>query len=249
MTEDEKLEFVSSAIAPMAWHTLPYVASVVAIESNEIGAHVGSALRLESAGRRMIVTAAHVADQACGARFGVTAVRGAPPIELTAPPDHIDRALDVAAWVLAETYPPVAFWPIDRVDTSDELRATDFLFVHGFPQRRSLSSPLLGGIVSRSLPYGVMQRDDELPPGMQPFQFAMDFDPVSMLTPDGGAADWVEPHGLSGSAVWRIGASGHRTAEWGPERAQLVGLVTTWRPAERLLLATKIAPLLGRVGS
>ncbi len=89
-----------------------------------------------------------------------------------------------------------------------------------------------------------MRREDDLPDNMKPFQFAMDFDPANMFLGDEKTADWIDPHGLSGSAVWRIGASGQKVNTWKPEMSLLVGIVTAWRPDEKLLLATNVRCLL-----
>lgn len=242
----EKIRFVQSTTEPMAWHTLPHVASVIAIEPNgETGRHVGSALRYRVEGRRTLVTAAHVARMALASpRFAVTAVRGEPPFELRSPPDHVDDECDIAVFFLPDDYPSQPeFWPEDRIDVTDEKIATDYLFVHGFPGERSGFTRLLNGLFNASLPYGVMLREDDLPSDITPVQFALDFDPANLLQPDGKPAAWVDPHGLSGSPVWRIGASGVNAAAWKPDLSQLVGIVTAWRPDERLLLATRAAPL------
>jgi len=243
----DKIKFIQSTMAPMAWHTHPTIAGVVAIEGADVGRHVGSALRISVAGRRAVVTAAHVVAEARkSAQFAVTAVRGDAPFELHGDPDRVDSDLDVAAYFLADDYPDdgIAFWPEERVDATADTLSTDYLFVHGFPESRARSSPLLGGLVKQSFPYGAMLREDELPTSMKPFQFAMDFDPANMFLTDGRAADWLDPHGLSGSPVWRIGASGQKVDAWKPELSMLVGIVTAWRPDEKLILATRAAPLL-----
>ncbi len=50
--------------------------------------------------------------------------------------------------------------------------------------------------------------------------------------------------GLSGSPVWRLGASGRSTTEWTPEASRLVGIVTNWNPDHKVLIATSAARLL-----
>lgn len=247
MDVTEKIRFVQSTIEPMAWHTYPHIAGIVAVEDEATGRHVGSALRLSLAGRRCIITAAHVIEQARReGRFAVSAVRGQPPFELHSAADRLDENLDVAATFLPPDYPDegIAFWPAERVDTTEEKLSTDVLFVHGFPGVRARFTALLGGLVKQSFPYGVMLREDDLPDDMAPFQFAMDFDPANMIGPDGKQAEWLDPHGLSGSPVWRIGASGQKVDAWKPELSMLVGVVTAWRPDERLLLATKASHIL-----
>lgn len=244
----DKVKFVRSTIEPMALHTVPYIAGVAAVDdAGATGQHVGSALRFLLEGRRCLVSAAHVFEQARReGRVAAGAVRGESPFELCGAPDRLDEALDVAAYFLPPEYPHegLAFWPDTRVDASEATLSTDYLFVHGFPGVRSYFSPALGGLAMRSLPYGVMLREDDLPADLTSFQFAIDFDPANMLGPDGQPAEWLDPHGLSGSPVWRIGASGQKIDAWKPELSLLVGIVTAWKPDERLLLATKVGPLL-----
>jgi hypothetical protein len=64
-------------------------------------------------------------------------------------------------------------------------------------------------------------------------------------SPDGDLFDEHRgPGGLSGSPVWRIGASGRKRGEWSPELAQLVGIVTHWDKEARILIATRASKLL-----
>lgn len=237
----DKIEFVQSTIGPMAWHTYPHIAGMVAMADAQTGWHVGSALRLSLSGRRCIVTAAHVIGAACShPPFGVTAVRGQIPYTLQGPPDRVDETLDVAAYFLPDDYPDegLSFWPSERVDTTDENLSSDYLFVHGFPAERAQFSAPPNGLVKKSLPYGVMLRDDDLPHDLAPFEFAMDFDPTNMSSADPAGALVLDPHGLSGSPVWRIGASGLKVNAWKPELSMLVGFVTAWQEDKKLLRAT-----------
>jgi hypothetical protein len=151
--------------------------------------------------------------------------------------------LDFQAYDAPPAYPlhDESFWPEAEVDTTDAALSSDFLFVHGFPGARSYSSSLLGGVVNRSLPYGVMRREDALPSDLKSFEFALDFDPANFRGPEGEGAEWLDPHGLSGSPVWRIGAEGESVASWTPRKCRLVGLVTKWKPDEKLLVATKLS--------
>ncbi|MEO5731628.1 MAG: hypothetical protein ABI134_03300 [Byssovorax sp.] len=243
----DKIEFVQSTLGPMAWHTYPHIAGVVAMQDPQTGWHVGSALRLSLSGRRCIVTAAHVIEAARNhPPFGVTAVRGQIPYTLEGPPDRVDEALDVAAYFLPDDYPDegLSFWPSERVDTTGEDLSSDYLFVHGFPGVRAQFSATPSGLVKKSLPYGVMLRDDDLPDDMASFEFAMDFDPANMVSADPAEALLLAPYGLSGSPVWRLGASGLKANAWKPELSMLVGFVTAWQEDKKLLRATLAAPVL-----
>lgn len=158
---------------------------------------------------------------------------------------NIDSIADLAVYFLPADYPDVDghFWPSTRIDRSLEKLATDYLFLHGFPGKTSYSSLLLGGVISKSLPYGAMQRLENLPPDLQPFQIAIEYDPVGMMNETRAAQDLIDPHGLSGSPVWRIGAIGRSSREWKPSDSLLVGILTQWRPKERVLVATSTQKL------
>jgi hypothetical protein len=60
------------------------------------------------------------------------------------------------------------------------------------------------------------------------------------VTPPGGRT--FGPGGLSGSPVFRLGAS-ESADEWTPERSRLVGVVTRWLPEHKALVATSSATL------
>ncbi len=242
LSEDEKLTFLNTAVSTMARYTFPFIGSVLKVESAEMGLHVGSALRLRLGRRRFLLSARHVFQEA-GLPMAASAVRGSAPIELPGESCFEHEAMDIRADELPAAYPDLdgGFWPENAVDATDQMLATDYLFLHGFPAATSNSSALLGGVVSQSLPYGAMLRDDNLPSDMKAFQFAMDFDPANFRAPDGSSSDWVDPRGLSGSPIWRIGAGGGTVSEWRPSMCRLVGIVTQWRPDQKLIVATKVS--------
>ncbi|MFN7139457.1 MAG: hypothetical protein ACK4UN_08970 [Limisphaerales bacterium] len=61
---------------------------------------------------------------------------------------------------------------------------------------------------------------------------------------NGRPATLPDPHGMSGTAVWRSGrvaaASG---AAWSPDHARIVGIVHTWDQQTATLVATRIEVL------
>lgn len=242
----DKKRFILSTIQPMADHTAPYIATLVGVVDERTGRHMGSGLRCVLHGRRALVTAAHVVQEASSypPGFAVSAGYGKTPF-IVSGSIHVDPTADVAVYYFPDTYPTHAgFWSEERVDPTSERLASDYLFLHGFPQARSGFIRLFEGIVSKSLPYGVMQRLDPPLPRLDPFQFAVAFDPTNMRQPDGSPADFIDPRGLSGSPVWRIGASGGSAETWAPELSRLVGVITQWRPDEKLLVASAISRVL-----
>jgi hypothetical protein len=242
---EEKRQFVISTLPKMAEHTFPFLCSVIGIWNANTGRHLGSALRCILQGKRAILTAHHVVQEARSepGGFAISAGYGRKPFVVSGP-INIDPLADLAVYFLPQDYPDdrdLAFWPRERTDRERTRLATDYLFLHGFPGDQSYSSQILQGVVSRSLPYGAMQRIDNLPGDLNRFQFAIEYDPAGMSDSAGVAQTPVDPHGLSGSPVWRIGASGRPARLWRPEHSLLVGVVTQWRPEQKVLVTTSIA--------
>ncbi len=242
----EKEAFIRDALPAMAQYTLGFICSVIGVSDPTTGRHYGSALRCKLNGRRAILTAFHVIEEAKNEPLGlaISTGYGEPPYVIHGAV-NIDRLADIAVYFLPDEYPcpDAAFWPAERIDRSLDKLATDYLFLHGFPGKTSYPSRLLGGVVSKSLPYGAMQRLDNLPPNLKPYQFAVEYDPAGMVNETGTAQDLVDPGGLSGSPVWRIGVSGRSSNEWKPSDSLLVGILTQWRPDEKILVATSTEKL------
>jgi hypothetical protein len=247
--DDEKLAFLVRATQEMAVFTFPFVAGIVRVEDPTTGAFVGSAWRVERAGRRAVVTAAHVIDEASasGRLVAVTACRGAPPHP--APASDWLRAAsdDLALWWAPSDYPgtssedasapQVGYWPSDAIDVSASSTGSDQLFVHGFPQTRTSFSPCLGGLVARSFPYAAMQREEPLREvSLGAHEFALHYEVEGLLSIAGGQGESQWPHGLSGSPVWRLDVGGRGVAEWKPARARMVGTAIRWVPNDQAMI-------------
>jgi len=237
----EKQVFIAKALPLLAQHTFGYICSVIGSFDQRMGRHCGSALRCRLNGRRAILTALHVIQEAQQAPLGVaiSTTYGKPPYVVHGT-INIDQIADLAVYFLPDDYPcpETSFWPSGRVDRALDKISTDYLFLHGFPGPTSYPSQHLGGVVSTSLPYGAMQRLENLPSGLQSFQFAVEYDPVGMANETGAAQELLDPHGLSGSPVWRIGVSGRSSRNWSPNYSLLVGILTQWRPDDKVLIAT-----------
>ena len=240
----EKEVFVRGALSAMAQHTFGLICTVISIADPRMGRLCGSALRCKLNGRRAILTALHVIEEAKKEGLAISTGYGEPPY-IVHGAVNIDPIADLAVYFLPDDYPcpDERFWPSARIDRSLDKLATDYLFLHGFPGKTSYPSRLLSGVISKSLPYGAMQRLEDLPPNLQPFQFAIEYDPIGMVNETGAAQDLVDPQGLSGSPVWRIGVSGRSSHEWKPSDSLLVGILTQWRPDEKVLIATSTEKL------
>jgi hypothetical protein len=242
MTLLDKEMFLRRALPRLAEFTFGYICSIIGNVSNVQGTHYGTALRCLFNGRRAIVTALHVIEAARHEPLGISISTGfgeAPyPVEGEI---HIDPVADIAVFFVPDDYPQKSFWECGRIDFSRDNLDTDYLFLHGFPGSKSRPLSLRGGIVSKSLPYGAMRRLENLPPDVDEFQFAVEYDPLGMRNDTGAAAELVDPHGLSGSPVWRIGISGRSSRDWQPADCLLVGVVTQWRPDNHVLIATSMS--------
>jgi len=230
----------ADAVLDAVRNAFPVVCAIVGIESEREGRHVGSAFRVSAGRKRLLVTAKHVIDEARSAPLGAGFVerRGEAPARLLDGPHAMSDAADLAVFVLEEVddASPVLF-RASLFDVDHAARSHDYLFVHGFPGERARF--LFGESHHRSLPYGVMERDDDLPADTKPFEFAMDYDPKNISSD----ATLVMPPGLSGSPVWRVGAYRHKPEEWSPSASRLVGVVTRYNHDKRVLLATEISVL------
>lgn len=246
---EAKQAFVQHALPTMAEYSFSFICSVIGVVDETMGRHYGSGLRCVFDGRRAILTAHHVIDQACKEPCGlaISAGWGRSPYVVRGSV-NIDPIADMAVYFLPDDYPcpESAFWPAERVDRSLRRLSTDYLFLHGFPGDGSYSSRLLGGVVGRSLPYGSMQRLENLPASLAAWQFAVEYDPAGLVSEIHAAPELVDPHGLSGSPVWRIGVSGRSPREWKAADSLLVGVLTRWAPAEKVLIATSTKKLPSR---
>ena len=134
---------------------------------------------------------------------------------------------------------------------------------HGGLVSETLSSGAMMRLEGIDPKSGASDRSDSLPQGLlKPHQFAFDFPPEADFfeaadgpTSRGDFQDWgglflpgrdqSSPeqgskgvHEMSGSPVWRIGASDRPIRHWSPSASQLVGIVTGWNPDHRVLIAT-----------
>ncbi len=246
MEPDHLRQFLNHAVQEMAQYTFPYITSIVGVLNEEEGEHLGSGLRCLREGRRAFVTAPHVILKAMSEQypcFAVSTGYGLPPFQISGTLD-VDLAGDLAICFLPSDYPEhdgIQYWPENRIETENTSLATDYLFAHGFPGEQSRFLRLFQGLVNKSFPYGAMQRLEESD-NLSAFQFALDYQPSSIQNQAGNQV-FINPHGMSGSPVWRIGISGRSLAGWSVEDSLLVGFLTHWREDTQLLIATEAARL------
>lgn len=267
MQLEARKRFVSDATNRMRDYTFPFVTSIMGIVEGGDGeatvTHVGTGLRCLLADRPCVVTAWHVVLQATNTRrepqagprydaFGLSVGINDQVCRIAASRVCFDMETDLAIIPVPSEYSPTdqgprtSYWQPDRVSLDREIRARDYLFLQGFPGDQSRSLALHQGTHVRSLSYGAMEQVDALPADLKPFQFALPFDAQHMTVPISGTPidSPPDPRGLSGSPVWRIGASGRSTRDWTPDWSALVGIVTQWRPDDQLLVVSDASEFL-----
>lgn len=252
MELDQLRQFLHQSVQAMAEYTFPYTVSIVGIVNEEEGEHLGSGLRYQHEGRRAFATAYHVIEKATSRQyqgFAISTGYGRPPFQILEEP-IVDLTADLALCFLPKDYPEhddIRYWPTNRIDvetsdTESSPLATDYLFMQGFPGEKSQFSRIFDGLFNRSLPYGAMQHRDKTS-NLSAFQFAVDYQQTSMRDRDGNQL-FINPHGMSGSPVWRIGISGRSFSEWSVEDSLLVGFLTRWGDQDERLIATKASRFL-----
>lgn len=256
MELDQLRQFLHQSVQTMAEYTFPYTVSIVGIVNEEEGEHLGSGLRYMYGGRRAFATAYHVIEKARSSQyqgFAISTGYGRPPFQILEEP-IFDLTADLALCFLPEDYPEhygIRYWPAHRIDaeisdTENSLLATDYLFMQGFPGEKSQFSRIFDGLSNKSLPYGAMQRRDGTS-NLSAFQFAIDYQSTSMRDREGNQL-FINPHGMSGSPVWRIGISGRPLSEWSVADSLLVGFLTRWGDQDERLIATKASRILQMSG-
>lgn len=248
MNDDEKAEFVGAAVMRMARHTLPFIVGFVGGDAARGTARLlGTGFRLRRRERALIVTTRHVVDAATQVvSFGTTAVRGEAAVRVDPSTARAIEGTPLMTFDPPPGYPTdrLAFWPEQDVDSNDAVIHADFLVLHGFPVVRSHYDADGRKLTNQSLPFGSMAWDGSRSE-LEPNTFAIELDPSLFPVPKGLASDWLDPTGLAGSPVFRIGAVDCPVDEWAPEHSKLVGVVTEWQPERRRLLATKLRSLGG----
>ena len=245
MEASQLREFLNKVVQEMAQFTFPYILSVVGVVDEKEGEHIGSGLRCLWQGRRAFVTAYHVIQKANSDQyqgFAVSSERGSPPFQVTGKTEIIDNEGDIIICYLPDDYPEhetIQYWPENRIEANSVSLDTDYLFTHGFPGEKSRF--FLQQMTNKSLPYGAMERlDKDL--RLEDYQFALDHQ-IAFTSDQSGVQAWINPHGMSGSPVWRVGMAGHSAKDWSAQNCVLVGFLTRWSNDNQLLLATKVSRL------
>jgi hypothetical protein len=218
---------------------------------------VGSGVLVAAAGRKWIVTAAHVLDEAefgnlyLGGKRDLLILEGeffrsSPP-----PTGRIDDLIDMG-YICVDSLSDAlskdfGFLPESLIETTHETEeGKNYLFT-GYPHKgvklkkpERKISPLLHSFESRGIElhrYRTMGLDPRI-------HISIDFDSRQAKNRNGRLETPKDQRGTSGGGVW-IGVPGTGAAH--DVSPRLVGLVVEHRSREKALVATKIGPLISKI--
>jgi len=245
----EEIELRMPAIGiAMKHHTFSHTSAIYGIFDESFGELVGSGTFVRLFGETFLLTALHVAQ----AKLALTPngltrkyIGLAHSMTCEDPP----RPLSARCFGFPHPY-DLCIFPVDDLNLSDRKALTieafaenaseadhDLLFVQGFPGEKSHS---IFGVHSQTYPYtttvGVCTKFDWFD---QRLHIAVDFASSGLKDELGNATDLVDPHGMSGSAIWATG----RTLtgdDWSPGKAKIVGVVHNWDDKAGSLVGTRI---------
>lgn len=243
-SESDKARLMMQTFDAMAAFTAPFVTAIYDVIDERSGQLTGSGAFIELLGRPYILTAGHVAYEALTHRGLAHSTKdGSPPGFISNPLKLAGHPYDVAVVRLDEralhgtphTCVPSTFLAEDSSGVE-----SDLLFAHGFPGQRSKPIALFQSVFSKTLPYGSATSSSHYPWFNPALHIALDYSPAGMIDGNLHQTDFVEPFGLSGSALWKTNRAGTTSAEWTPERARIVGVLFAWDQKAHSLIAIRI---------
>lgn len=246
MNEIDKVAESFRVSDEIALFTAPSLCTIIDVQSADHGELIGTGTFIRHSSRVYIVTARHVAEKACQSNgCAHSCGPGQRPRLITRPfVIHKDRALDLALLPIEPS--DIGDSPIRPLDfsvlaeSSDDL--ADFLVIHGYPGERSRFSAIGRGIFSTSQPYVTVEGRSSLPEFNPAIHFAIEYPGEGQEDPTGRSAKLPDPHGMSGTAVWRSGRA-KAGKDWTSANARIVGIVHRWDQDSSSLVATRIEPL------
>lgn len=239
----------------MLKHVKPCVTPITSALQDDTGELIGTGGYVEHSGRKLLVTAEHVAvtvkKQTLVHRFHESDNY----YRVTQPFHAAPLSIDVAVSPLEERVwndAPHKAWafPQNRVAQAHAPVERELFFLIGYAGSRHYFSPAGKLMITPGTPY-LTQEVPQLPLGRAvthglydpAYHFALEYLPEAAETVDQGAAPLPEnPKGFSGALVWntRFVECMSLGRAWSPQDAVLTGTLWAWLTSDRCLLATRI---------
>ena len=239
LTPEEIDALIRAIIPAMKERTARYLCAIYGAFDKDIGELVGSSTLVSLLGETFLLTAEHVVTAKLQPKYmGIahTTRDGASPRMITTPIYCVKHPSDLALIPVDATELDPVPLGVEGLATTSELVDRDVLFIQGFPGARSRS---LAAVYSNTLPYVTGPGKSSYAWFDPKLHFAIDYAARGLIDERGNDADMVDPHGLSGSAVWATGrcAAGD---SWEPSLARIVGVIHSWDERSQSLVGTRI---------
>lgn len=240
LTPEEIEALIPTVNAGMTQWTARHLCAIYGVFDKDFGELVGSSTLVLLRGETFLLTAEHVVREKSNPDYlGIahTTRNGAPPRMVTTPNYYyMDRPLDLALVPVDATELERVPLEVESLAATSELVDRDILFIQGFPGARSRS---LAAVYSNTLPYVTGPGSSSYTWFDPTLHFAIDYAATGIIDENGNAADFVDPHGLSGSAVWATGRC--MTGDsWDPSLSRIVGVIHSWDVQSQSLVGTRI---------
>lgn len=246
IAKEQKIQLIRECCDRLAQHTYSYLTSIVLPLPGKRGQHIGSGLRCMLRGQKCILTADHVIreefldkqrDFAVSVGYGQEGIPFHGNIKLEPHPD-------LAICLLPESHPgpsaTIKFWDLDRSLREDRSRGSGYFFTHGYPGTMSQYEEALAALHNRSLAYGAVERKENLPGQHYAFHFLMDYRKERMRGLIGDVTNVLDPHGMSGSAVWELNLEEGKEGSWCPDDIRLIGVLVQYHATHDCLRCTEL---------
>jgi hypothetical protein len=240
----EKARLMMATFDAMRDFTKPFVTAIYDVIDENSGELTGSGTFIELRGSPYILTAGHVAYEALTHRGLAHSTKdGSPPGFISNPVKLAGHPYDIGVVRLDQV--ALVGTPHNCVSSSYLAEnssgvESDLLLVHGFPGKRSKPIALFQSVFSTTLPYGAATASSQYPWFDPALHIALDYSPAGMIDGNLSQPDFVEPFGLSGSALWKTNRAGTTSAEWTPDTARIVGVLFAWDQKAHSLIGLRV---------
>ena len=238
-SSDDLMRAWNHARAALRVETGRSIVRVVGVKSIDEGELVGTGTFLRLRGNPYLLTAEHVAAREPRYQMlGFASGERSRPQRFLHPFSAITAPSDLAvARVEDSQMNESAAIDSGRFANSTNALRGDLLFLNGFPGTKSRFSGIAGGLVSAPIGIATVEGLCTKVWFNPRIHFALDYDPAEWVDESGKKVDPPDPHGMSGSLIWRSKLA--KPSAWSFASAEIVGVVTQWVPDQKVLVATR----------
>ena len=240
----ERVKIASRILEQVQNTARQYAVAIAGMNSHTEGTVEGTGTLIELGDQVLLVTAEHVISQIEAKNYqGIAFSNGDGKLFSRILERFVKNTeIDIAYVRISRPKQPDS----DRQVCSERLMAIsakegekDLFFIYGFPGDDSKFWTLLNGIRSKTFTFAANSGVSKDPAFDPTIHLAIRYDPKHCIGISGKEANLPLPHGLSGTAVWKIPWA-QREGTWLPDNARIVGIVQKWDQDGQYLIATRI---------